>query len=165
MSQILRQERGGILDKVQRNNRPAVLLLLSSLVVSLGSQRLTRPSTIGARPFAGRRGNDTPLISRSRLIGESQPPLRVVAHRGTELARYNMELGRLVDQNRAKNVFEVAREMKEAGIRPDHTTYECLLQACSGIGAHVEAWAVYEDMMATGVPPKRHTFHCLLHVR
>lgn len=131
-----------------------------------GSQRPAPAAGSSRLPSRDRRNGNHFFQPRQRLLDERRAPLRVAQlNRDSELARYNMELGRLAEQNRAADVFDVARKMKESGVKPDHMTYDHLLLACGGIGAHVEAWAVLEDMLAVGIEPKRHTFHLMLHVK
>lgn len=99
------------------------------------------------------------------LPTRSSSPLQISqVVRDREVVRYNMELGRLREQTKAQTVFELAREMKDAGVKPNLVTYEHLMDACGDIAAYGEAWAVYEDMLAVGIEPNRHFFHKMLYV-
>lgn len=87
---------------------------------------------------------------------------RPASSQGTTLARFNMELGQLVQQKKALEVFNMAARMKEQGVKPNQSTYELLLEACKDAALVEQAFAVFEDMMANGIMPQRSTFHHLI---
>lgn len=80
-------------------------------------------------------------------------------------AKANIEIGRLIDRRRYSEVFALVTAMKEANVPPDPITYDHLLSLCAKIHAPVEAWAIFEDMLALGFSPERTTFHHLIRVR
>lgn len=98
-------------------------------------------------------------------MGGSSASRMVQLNYDTELARWNNKLGDMAESRKALQAFNTAREMKEAGVKPNDRTYDHLLQACCGIAASIEAWAVLEDMLAMGIKPTRTTFHRMLNVR
>lgn len=137
--------------------------LLTGRPEASSSQRRTaaaqavRSATSGSayQPFAPGRSN-RPFDYRA------DPTFKVGNKRGSELARANMELGRLVEDKRAVDAFKLGRSMKSRGLRPDRTTFDCLLTACKDLAFIPEAWAVLEDMVACGIQPDRNAFHSLL---
>lgn len=54
--------------------------------------------------------------------------------------------------------------MKDAGVKPDHTTYDIMMRHAGAMNLSVEAWAIVEDMIAMGVRPTASTFGYLLSV-
>lgn len=93
-----------------------------------------------------------------------QPVTRPVAV-ASPTAKANLEIGRLCDRKRYVDVFNLIKDMKDADIKPDHITYDHLLSLCAKIHAPIEAWAIFEDMLAMGFHPERETFHHLISVR
>ncbi|OBZ70611.1 hypothetical protein A0H81_09090 [Grifola frondosa] len=83
--------------------------------------------------------------------------------RADPVARYNLQLGDLVERGMLPNVLFVCKKMKEAGVKPDRFTYSYILQACAKEGLPLEARAVFEDMLAMGILPDRQSFHHLLY--
>lgn len=80
-------------------------------------------------------------------------------------AKANMEIGRLCDKGRYVDVFNLIKDMKDAGVKPDHITYDHLLSLCGKVHAPIEAWAIFEDMLSMGFYPQLETFHHLILVR
>lgn len=117
------------------------------------------------RPGEG--GPLPPLIHPTRNGPYDFPihnPLRN-APRGSDLARANLQLGRLVDQRKTTEVFETCLKMKAAGTKPNLVTYDQLLRVCADHRATTEAWAVFEDMLCMGIRPERESFHHVIIVR
>lgn len=83
----------------------------------------------------------------------------------TSLARYNFKMAKALDDNYTANVMAIAQAMKKAGVKPDLTTYNHILDACAREKLLPEARAVFADMLAMGVRPDRQTFHFLMRVR
>lgn len=83
---------------------------------------------------------------------------------GTTIARLNMELGQLVQQKKASEAFAMAARIKEQGVKPNHYTYELLLELCKDAALPAEAMAIVEDMFANDILPQRQVFHLLLQV-
>ena len=92
----------------------------------------------------------------------TKTPSEIRAH--TPLARYNMRMANLLDQNMSIVVLKLAKSMKAEGIVPDITTYNCIIQACSQQSFYYEARSVIEDMVAMGIHPDRQSFHYLIRV-
>ena len=82
----------------------------------------------------------------------------------TPLARFNMMIASQLDRGKTGAVFTIVKRMKAEGIRPDRTTYNCLLQACAQESLYAEARGIFEDMVAMGIHPDRQTFHHLMRV-
>ena len=97
-----------------------------------------------------------------RLGADLDSKFRVPTH--TPLARYNLMLASQLDRGKTHVVFVIARRMKEEGIKPDRTTYNCLLQACAQHQLYQEARGIFEDMVAMGIHPDRQSFHYLMQV-
>ena len=79
-------------------------------------------------------------------------------------AQYNLRISKIVSRPNPM-IFEICREMKQAGVHPNFLTYDLLLQTCSALYMNLEAWAVFEDMIAMKILPERSTFGHLLNVR
>lgn len=82
----------------------------------------------------------------------------------TPLARFNMMIASQLDRGKTSAVLTIVKRMKTEGVRPDRTTYNCLLQACAQEGLYAEARGIFEDMVAMGIHPDRQTFHHLMQV-
>jgi len=54
--------------------------------------------------------------------------------------------------------------MKERDVKPDALTYQYLIRACEEEGLEKQAVAIFEDMLALGLPPDREIFHSLFKV-
>jgi pentatricopeptide repeat protein len=85
--------------------------------------------------------------------------------RAGALGRYNLATADLATQGRLMEILLLCTKMKSGGVTPDIMTYNSLIMACGKDALHVEAWAIYEDMLAFGLRPDRQTYHRLLQVR
>lgn len=61
-------------------------------------------------------------------------------------------------------MLRLVREMKAEGVKPDLVVYNALLACIAQEALPLEAWAVVDDMTATGIPLDRQSYHHLLHV-
>ena len=109
--------------------------------------------------YADAQGAHDMTYSRRPNTGYRPPSFQ-----GTALARHNMELGQLVQQRNATEVFQHVARMKEQGIQPNYSTYELLLEACKDAALVEEGMAIFEDMLANGIMPQRSIFHYLIQV-
>jgi pentatricopeptide repeat protein len=85
--------------------------------------------------------------------------------RAGALGRYNVTIADLAAQGNFTEVLRLCAKMKSEGVMPDIMTYNSLISACARRTLHMEAWAIYDDMLAFGLRPDRETFHRLLQVR
>jgi pentatricopeptide repeat protein len=74
----------------------------------------------------------------------------------------------LVDKSRRGRYAEclqVAAQMKQEGVRPDLATYNALLESASkSYTLQMDTWAIFEDMLASGVKPDVNTINFILKV-
>ncbi|PIL35851.1 hypothetical protein GSI_01511 [Ganoderma sinense ZZ0214-1] len=73
-----------------------------------------------------------------------------------------MMIASQLDRRKTGAVLMIVKRMKMEGVKPDRTTYNCLLQACAQEGLYAEARGIFEDMVAMGIHPDQQTFHHLM---
>lgn len=114
------------------------------------------------------RNDDRPMsFARTRSGPYSNRPntsYRDPTYQDSPVAKYNIQLSRLVGLRRTADVFSTCGQMKQAGVLPNYTTYNLLLQTCEEMALHLEGLAVFEDMIAMGIRPDSTTFTHLLNV-
>lgn len=82
-----------------------------------------------------------------------------------DISQHNMKLDKFLHRGQNVIVFKICQEIKDGRIRPDYHTYAYLLQACELSQLGLEARAVFEDMINTGLQPRLSEFNALLTVR
>ncbi|KAI1795700.1 hypothetical protein LXA43DRAFT_733355 [Ganoderma leucocontextum] len=120
-------------------------------------QASTSYSNVGQTPS---RFADSSYESPHRRFAVGSDNFRAPTH--TPLARFNMMIASQLDRGKTGAVLMIVKRMKSEGVRPDRTTYNCLLQACAQEGLYAEARGIFEDMVAMGIHPDRQTFHHLM---
>ncbi|TBU61658.1 hypothetical protein BD310DRAFT_946458 [Dichomitus squalens] len=113
--------------------------------------------------YVGHRMSRTPGVSLTSTYESPHHRFAVGADtnfRGP-LARYNMMLASQLDRERTHVVF-TKRRMKTEGVKPDRSTYNCLLQAYVQERLYAEARGIFEDMVAMGMHPDKQSFHYLM---
>jgi pentatricopeptide repeat protein len=58
--------------------------------------------------------------------------------------------------------LRVCGEMKQAGVRPDATTYHHILRGLAEAGMYTESAAVLEDMERMGIKPDQLAYHYVM---
>lgn len=86
-------------------------------------------------------------------------------NRSGPLGRYNLTISKLAARGKLTEALRMCAQMKAEGVQPDLLTYTSLIMACRADALHMEAWAIYEDMLGFGLSPDREIFHRLIQVR
>ena len=84
-------------------------------------------------------------------------------HERTQLAQFNKAIQTAMRHDDFAASLNLAAEMKELGVTPDVTTYNQLISAASSHCYHVDARAIFDDMILLGIQPNAETFHALLY--
>lgn len=80
----------------------------------------------------------------------------------TTQARFEMRLLDSSENGRYHETLAIAAEMKEAGIRPQLSTYTALIHAAAREGCWLDAWAMFDDMITAGIKPSVGIFNWLI---
>lgn len=82
----------------------------------------------------------------------------------TTQARFEMRLLDSSENGQYHETLAIAAEMKQAGIRPQLSTYTALIHAAAREGSWLDAWAIFDDMLTAGIKPSVGVFNWLIHV-
>jgi pentatricopeptide repeat protein len=82
----------------------------------------------------------------------------------THRARFVMEIMAAAERGRYDTCLEIAAKMKSEGIPPDYSTYSALMQVVARGTEWLDAWAIFDDMLLTGIEPTVAIFNYLLDV-
>jgi pentatricopeptide repeat protein len=109
-------------------------------------------------------------LPEGRLRGQpyrNAPSTQFRGGPGSSLARFNLQLANVLTSGKMNIAtgLRIACEMKEAGIRPDLTTFHHLLRGFAHHGLFTEAVACVDEMERLGIVPDQHAFHYILQVR
>ncbi|KAF9461287.1 hypothetical protein BDZ94DRAFT_1283531 [Collybia nuda] len=76
-----------------------------------------------------------------------------------------MKLIQASEHGRYYESLAIAAEMKQAGMRPQLSTYTSLIHAASRDGSWLDAWAIFDDMILAGIKPNVGVFNWLIHAQ
>lgn len=82
----------------------------------------------------------------------------------THLVHFNVALDRACRKKDAILALKVCQDMRDAGVKPDITTYNHLLEVLGEEALGPEAHAIFDDMLETGIRPDSTSFHHLIYV-
>lgn len=82
----------------------------------------------------------------------------------SEVGRLKAQLADCANAGHAARAFRICTQMKQAGIRPDITTYNWLLHACAKQGLASECLALLDDLKALKLKPDLDTYNHVLYV-
>lgn len=75
-----------------------------------------------------------------------------------------MQLTEQAEIGRYQKVLDLAAQMKANKIKPDVSTYVALISAAAYHRMWLDAWAIFDDMIAVGVQPTTAVFNALIKV-
>ncbi|KAG6876645.1 hypothetical protein C0992_012191 [Termitomyces sp. T32_za158] len=102
------------------------------------------------------------IASRERIVGFSGDTDAQQASIRTTKARFNLQLAEEAELGHYSNVLEIAAKMKAHKIKPDITTYVALINAAASHRMWLDAWAIFDDMVAVGIKPNTDVFNRLI---
>jgi pentatricopeptide repeat protein len=79
-------------------------------------------------------------------------------------AAFNLRLGQFVDLGQSLKLLATLKEMKDLGLQPNLLTYNSAVELFGMQGMPDEAWALVDDMKASGITPDVETYRFLLQV-
>jgi len=82
----------------------------------------------------------------------------------TTKARFTMQLMAEGEKGNYHNCLAIAAQLKADGHKPDLPIYTALMNAASGAAEWQDAWAIFEDMLTSGVEPDVGLMNALLKV-
>jgi pentatricopeptide repeat protein len=82
----------------------------------------------------------------------------------TTKARFTMQLMAEAAKGNYHNCLAIAAQLKADGHKPDLPIYTALMNAASSAAEWQDAWAIFEDMLTSGVEPDVGLMNALLQV-
>jgi pentatricopeptide repeat protein len=128
------------------------------------SQRLPRHPPSQDR---SKRSRTSARAEVERVFGAGKKPWLIERHPApsSRTGAFNLRLGQFVDTRLPLKLVETLKEMKGLGIKPDTLTYNSAMELFGKLAMEDEAWALVDDMKASGIMPDIETYKFLLKVR
>ncbi|KAG6862243.1 hypothetical protein C0995_002174 [Termitomyces sp. Mi166 len=102
------------------------------------------------------------VASRERIHGFTGDTDAQQASTRTTIARFNTWLTEAAENGQYPKALDLAAQMKARKIQPDVTTYVALINAAAYHRMWLDAWAIFDDMMAAGLQPNTAVFNGLI---
>ena len=120
-------------------------------------------STCHSRLNAHTPSSTDPSPSSSRVGYQNDTRFQTSMTRTTK-ARFTMQLMAEAEKRNYHNCLAIAAQLKADGHKPDLPIYTALMNAASSVSEWQDAWAIFEDMLTSGVEPDVGLMNALLKV-
>jgi pentatricopeptide repeat protein len=105
-----------------------------------------------------------PSPSSSRVAYQNDTSFQMSMTRTTK-ARLTMQLMAEAEQWNYHKCLAIAAQLKAEGHKPDLPIYTALMTAASNVAEWQDAWAIFDDMLTSGVEPDIGIMNALMKVR
>ncbi|KAF3793323.1 Pentatricopeptide repeat-containing protein [Nymphaea thermarum] len=129
------------------------------------SSALSSYTTAGGLPHGRQVHCQNGLVSMYGKCGLLEDSERVFYRlRETDLISWNSLMAGYAQHGHGRKAVELFEQMRHLGIRPDDTTFLCVLSACSHSGLHDKGMEYFDLMSSEQVVPKAEHYSCVVHL-